>query len=396
MRTEKTVIADEHVRQAYRRGRHYIEILPGDIVTAQARDTADRLKIGLREGPLERPVVVRTDSATAMRRILFRRHPGWAPPKQNVFGEAAKIPHLALVGAGGVGMNIAHIAANNDIAEEIALIDVIPGAAEAIALDLTHSSGINRLDTRFTGGSSMSLLADADVIVVTAGRPRTPGMTRSDLLSINGRMVRSIGQSIANLAPNAVVIVVSNPLDEMTYMMLQSTGFSRDRVLGMAGTLDSARFRAALAEACGVSVADVEGITLGSHGDEMVPIVSRSKVRGRSLDVMLSEAEIATCVQKTVNGGAAVVALKKTGSATLAPAQATIELIDHIRGARVGAVPTSVYLKGEFGISDTVIGVPGVLGKNGVIEIRELTLPEDELSALQQAAALVKARLEAS
>ena len=375
MSIKRTVIADEHVREAHRRGRAYIEILAGDIVTAQAKETADRLNIDLRDGPLERPTVVRTDGATAMRRILYRRHPGWVAPKRNVFSDAAKIRRFALVGAGGVGMNIAQLVANRDIAEAVTLVDVIPGVAEAIALDLTHSAGIHRKNTRFSGGTSMSLIAGADVVVVTAGRPRTPGMTRSDLLGINGRVIRNIGESIASLAPEAVVIVVSNPLDEMTYYLLQSTGFPRDRVLGMAGTSDSSRFRAILAQACGVAFADVEGMTLGSHGDEMVPLVSRAKVRGRALKTMLGEREIAHCIEQTVQGGAAVVALKKTGSATLAPAQATVEIIDHMRGDKAGAVPVSVYLKGEYGITDTVVGVPCVLGKRGLIEIKEFASP---------------------
>jgi malate dehydrogenase len=391
--TNRAVIADEQVLDAYRRGRAHIEVMPGDIITAQARETAGRLNIALREGPLEKPLAVRTDGATAMRRVLFRRSPGWEPPRQTEQRGAVKIPKLALVGAGGVGMNIAHLATNNQIADHIAIIDVLPGAADAVALDLLHSSGVSRSGVQITGGSSMALVADADVVVVTAGRPRTPGMSRADLLTINGRVIQSVGEQIANLAPRAIVIVVSNPLDEMTFKMLRATGFERQRVLGMAGTLDSSRFRYVLAKAANVSVSDVDAITLGSHGDEMVPISSKASIRGRALSAFLDQATIDACCVETINGGAAVVALKKTGSATIAPAHASMELLDHIRGARAGSVPVSVFLDGEYGISDTVVGVPCKLGLSGVVEIVEYNLPNYELQALRVAADAVKARL---
>ena len=390
----RSLIADEHVHDAHRRGRTWIEVMPGDIVTAQAKETADRLNILLRDGPVEKPVVVKTDGATAMRRGLFRRHPGWLAPRKTPNEKARKIGRLALVGAGGVGMNIAHIAANTGLAEEVTLIDMIPGVAEAIALDLSHGAGIHRQNCRFNGGTSMGLVADADVVVVTAGRPRTPGMTRSDLFQINGRVIRSIGETIANLAANAVVIVMSNPLDEMTHVMLEATGFPRERVMGMAGTLDSARFRANLARAAGVAVADVEAITLGSHGDEMVPVVSRARIRGHTLDRYLSREQIDICVEQTIHGGAQIVALKKTGSATLAPAYAVIEMLDHIRGARAGSVPVSIAVDGEYGITETVLGVPCTLGQQGLIAVNELSLSESELQAMQTAAESVRQRLE--
>ena len=394
MATRRSVIADEHVQDAFRRGRKHIEVLPDTIVTAQARETADRLKIELKDGPLEKPHIVRTDGATAMRRVLFRRHPGWEPPRKTDLRSAMKISHLALVGAGGVGMNIAHLAANREMAEHISLIDVVPGAASAMALDLMHSSGVSRSTTRIEGGEHMSLVAGADVVVVTAGRPRTPGMTRADLLTVNGRVINSVGEQIKTLAPNAIVIVVSNPLDEMTWQMLKITGFPRERVLGMAGTLDSSRFRYSLAKAAGVAVTDVQAMTLGSHGEEMVPVASRATIRERSLDVFLSSDQIADCRRETVNGGAAVVALKKTGSATLAPAQSTLELIDHIRGARAGTVPVSVLLDGEYGIEGTVVGVPCHLGLSGVVNIEELSLTHQELIELRAAAMAVRVRLE--
>ncbi|MEJ8570115.1 malate dehydrogenase [Microbaculum marinum] len=392
-RRGRRVIGAEHVSEAHQRGRVVIEVLPGDIVTAQARESAERLKIRLVDGPLEKPAVVRTDGATAMRRTLYRRSPKWVAPRPQHTRNARRVRRLALVGAGGVGANIGHLAANADIADEIVLIDIAPGMAASVALDLNHASGVSRSRSRATGGTELSRVAGAEVIVVTAGRPRTPGMTRADLLDINRRIVRQAGEAIRAHAPDAIVIVVTNPLDEMTVEMLQATGFPRERVLGMAGTLDSSRFRNALALAAGVPVSDVEAITLGSHGDEMAPITSRARIRGRHLDRFLSPDQIAACVKDAVTGGGQVVALRKTGSAVLAPAHASIELIDHIRGARAGAVPASVMLRGEYGIEGVVLGVPCHLGASGLVEVEELDLSEAELAALRAAADAIRARL---
>ena len=391
-----SVIANEQIVDAHRRGRLHVEILPGDIITAQARETAGRLNIKLLDHPVEKSAVPRVDGAVSMRRILYRRHPGWKPPQRRLADYPRTLTRLAVVGIGGVGMNVAHLAANQNIAEEIALIDVLPGLAESTALDLQHTRGSTRSTVRITGGESMSGLADSELVIVTAGQPRTPGMSRADLLSVNGRIVRSIGESIANLAPDSIVIVVSNPLDEMTYLMLQATRFPRERVLGMAGTLDSARFRNALSQAAGVPVADVDAIALGSHGDEMIPVVSKASIRERSVREFLNEEQIDACRKQTVSAGADVVALRKKGSATIAPAHATMELVDYIRGTVAGTVPVSVLLNGEYGIEDTVLGVPCELGRSGVLNIVEMLLSADELSSLQHAAEAVQARQRAN
>ncbi len=393
MNRRSSVIADELVRDAFQRGRLHIDIAPGDIITAQARETADRLGIQLLNKPSEQPVPYRTDGTTAARRVMYRHHPGWEPPTRVPYKRPRKISNLALIGAGGVGSHLIHLVTDRQVASEISLIDILPGAAEAIALDLQHASGITGSGTRLRGGTEMSLAADADVIVVTAGRPRTPGMSRSDLQEVNARVIRGIAESISAIAPNSTVIVVSNPVDEMTSLMLDITGFARARVIGMAGTLDSARFRDALAQAAGVAVEDVSAITLGSHGDEMVPIASKATIRGRPLREFLSDETIEQCRQKTIGAGAAVVSLRKTGSATLAPAHATMELIEHMCGARTGLVPASVRLVGEYGIKDTVLGVPCRLGMSGVVEVTELQLTDTETAELQQAAEAIRARI---
>lgn len=387
------VIGSEHVSDAANRGRRIIEIMPGDIVTAQARESAERLSIALLDGPLERPAVVRADGATAARRTLYRRNPKWLAPSAARVPAGQRLRRVALVGAGGVGSNVAHLLANSDAADEIALIDITPGLAESVALDLNHASGITRTRTVASGGTELSAVAGAQVIVVSAGRPRTPGMTRAALLDVNRRIIRATAEAIRVNAQNAVVIVVTNPLDEMTVEMLRATGFPRAQVLGMAGTLDSSRFRRALAEQAGVAVSDVEAIALGSHGDEMAPIVSGSKIRGRPVTDFLSAEAIAHCVTDAVTGGGQVVALRKTGSAVLAPAHAIVEVIDHMRGARAGTVPASVMLEGEYGIEGVVLGVPCHLGLGGLIEVVELSLSTAEHLQLKTAADAIRERL---
>ncbi len=393
MNPRRTVIAEEQVRDAFQRGRLSINLKSGDIVTAQAQDTAARLNIKLLDQPLESPPPIQTDGTTAARRVLYRRHPGWTPPKPDIRASTKTLTKLALIGAGGVGTHLAHLAANQQIAEHISIIDILPGAAKALALDLQHASGITGSNTRLDGGTSLNLADDAEVVVVTAGRPRTPGMDRSDLHQINARVIQGIGETLATSAPTAVVIVVSNPVDEMTSVMLDATGFAREQVIGMAGTLDGARFRAALARAAGVPVADVSAMTLGSHGSEMVPIASRASIRERPLSEFLTEQTIEQCRQTTIDGGAAVVRLRKTGSATLAPAHATLELIQYMCGYRNGTVSASVRLQGEYGITDSVVAVPCKLAGHGIAEVVELTLSDAELTELRRAAAAIRNRL---
>ena len=393
MANPRRVIGSDAVEEALRRGRIVFEVLPGDIVTALARETAERVGIALVDGPAERPQPPRTDGAVSMRRVLYRRSPKWVAPSRAP-RDARKLGKLALIGAGGVGGNVAHLAAMADIASEIALIDIAPGLAAATALDLNHTSGITGARARCVGGESLDLVAGAEVIVVTAGSARRPGMSRADLIDVNARVIRQAAEAVRAAAPNAVVIVVTNPLDEMTVEMLRATGFPREQVLGMAGTLDSSRFRNALAMSAGVSPADVEAFALGSHGDEMAPITSRARIKGRALGLFLSPEQIEACVQDAIAGGGQVVELKKSGSATIAPAHASIELIDHIRGARTGPVPVSVMLQGEYGIDGVVLGVPAHLGAGGLVEVEELRLTASERAALNDAADAIRKRLD--
>ena len=387
------VVGSELIEDARQRGRIVFELLPGDIITDIARETAARIGIRLVEGPIETPAPLRSDGNTTLRHALYRRSAKWVAPARDKQPKARRFRKLALIGAGGVGSNIAHLAANADMADEIVLIDIAPGLAAATALDLNHTSGITGTSARCSGSQELGAVTGADVVVVTAGRARSPGMTRADLIETNKRVIHSAAEAIRTQAPNAIVIVVTNPLDEMTVEMLRATGFPRERVLGMAGTLDSSRFRNALATSAGVTPADVQAITLGSHGDEMAPIPSLARIKGQPLNKFLDPAAIADCVKDAITGGGQVVALKKSGSATIAPAHATVELLDHIRGARIGPIPVSVMLDGEYGITGVVLGIPAHLGASGLVAVEELRLSADETAALQTAAAAIRTRL---
>jgi malate dehydrogenase len=387
------VVGEQDVIEVWRQGRRRIHVLETTLVTHQARDAAGRLGVTIVPGPPEQAFVAAPDGSTAVRRVLYRSNPRWVPSRPAAGVDPVSFGRLVVVGAGGVGANTAHLAANASMATEIVLVDVVPGVAEATALDLEHASGVTGSTSRVSGGTDLSLAEGSDVVVITAGRPRTPGMSRSDLATVNGRVVRQVAEAVRDHAPGAVVVVVTNPLDEMTMEVHRATGFPPERVLGMAGTLDSSRFRRSLARAAGVDPRDVDALALGSHGDEMVPVTSLARIKGRPIGEVLSAERIDACVRETVAGGSQVVALRRTGSATMAPAHATVEVLDALRGARAGAVPVSVMLGGEYGIDGIVVGVPCRLGPRGVVEIVELPLADDELTALRRAAGAVAARV---
>jgi len=393
MADSKQIIGVEQVELARSRQQTQIEISDSDIVTDLAHESAARLNIEIVVGPQSKPEIPSTDSATRTQRELFRRSPKWVAPKITSNPTALPLSKLALIGAGGVGSNIAHLAANTNMAEQISLVDIVPGLASSTALDLQHASGITGSQSNVEGGTEFELIADAQVVVVSAGKPRTPGMSRSDLITINSRVIQASSDAIMRFAPDAIVIVVTNPLDEMTTQMLRATEFPRERVLGMAGTLDSSRFRRAIASAANCHTNEVQAVTLGSHGDEMVPLTSLARIKGRSIDAFLDEEQIEACVQEAIHGGGSVVAMRKTGSATLAPAHAVLEIIDHLRGARTGWVPVSIMLEGEFGIHDVVLGVPAHLDSSGVNAVVEVPLTDVEHAMMTNAATAIQKRL---
>lgn len=386
------VVGEEDVRDALRRGHRKLVIPEDAVVTPQALDSVERLGLTIQRGAPE-PSPIGTDRGRAIQRTLYRRSPRWVASDRPRGLRPTRFGRLGFVGAGGVGATAAHLAAMANMADEVVLIDIVPGVAESIALDLEHASGVTGAPTRGRGGTSLDLVAGCDAVVVTAGRPRTPGMDRSALLEVNGNVIRGAAEAVAQYAPDAVVIVVTNPLDEMTHEFWAAAGMPARQVIGMAGTLDSSRFRHEVALAAGVGPRDVEAVTLGSHGAEMVPVISTAKVRGKPLVDVLAPEQIDACVKATIEGGAAVVRLRRTGSATIAPAHATVELLDAIRGAQAGPVPVSAMLEGEYGLEGLFLGVPAVLGRDGVIEVVEQRLSESELRGLRAAATAIEERL---
>lgn len=297
---------------------------------------------------------------------------------------------LTVIGAGNVGATTAHLAAIQGIAREIVLLDIAEGIPQGKALDIAESLPILGQDCRVVGTNSYQDTADSDIVVITAGVPRKPGMSRDDLLTTNAGIVKSCAEQAFAYSPHAFYIVVSNPLDVMTYLTLKVTGLPRTRVVGMAGVLDTARFRTFIALELGVSVSDVSAMVLGGHGDSMVPLVRYTTVAGVPLLELLPQERIEALVQRTREGGAEIVAYLKTGSAYYAPAAAVVQMIAAVIGDRKQILPCAVFLEGEYGLSEVVCGVPVKLGRAGVEEIFQLELTDPEREALHRSAADVR------
>lgn len=302
---------------------------------------------------------------------------------------------LSIIGAGAVGTSCAHWALAKRVAEEIYLFDIVPGLAQGKALDLAQSSPLFGYSGKIVGTEDFSLLKDSDVVIITAGKPRTPGMSREDLLKVNAEIVKSCAEKIKKYAPQSIVIVVSNPLDAMVYVAHKVTGFPRERVIGMAGVLDSARYRYFIAEALGVSPRDVQALVMGVHGDLMIPLVRLANVGGIPLTELLPPEKIQEIVERTKYGGGEIVNLLKTGSAFTTPGLATIEMAESILRDEKRVLSCSVLLKGEYGISDVFLGVPVVLGKKGVEKIIEISLTDEEKELFSRCARACKELIDA-
>ncbi len=301
---------------------------------------------------------------------------------------------IAVVGAGHVGATSAHLIAREELAREVVLLDVEAGIARGKGLDLAESSPVERFGTRILGSGDASDLAGSHLVVITAGIARKPGMSREDLLATNAGIVRSVSEDVARHAPEAIVIVVTNPLDTMAYVALKATGFPAARVTGMAGILDSSRFRYFIADELDVSVEDVTAFVLGGHGDEMVPLPRYSSVAGIPITELMDGSTIDRLVQRTRNGGAEIVGYLKAGSAYYAPAAAVAEMAVAIVRHKKRILPCAAYLTGQYGVSDLFMGVPAKLGSRGVEEIIEIGLTPDEAAAFQASAEAVRASVE--
>jgi malate dehydrogenase len=296
---------------------------------------------------------------------------------------------VTVVGAGNVGATAAQRLAEKQIAD-VVLVDIIEGVPQGKALDLTQAAAIEKHDCHVTGANAYDATAGSNIVIITAGIPRKPGMSRDDLISTNAGIVKGVTQEVASRSPEAVLIIVSNPLDAMCHVAFDACGFPKERVVGMAGVLDSARFRAFIAMELNVSVENTHAFVLGGHGDTMVPLPRYSTVAGIPITELMSADRIEALVERTRNGGAEIVGLLKTGSAFYAPASAAVEMAESILKDKKKILPCAAYLQGEYGINDLFIGVPVKLGAKGVEEIIEITLMEQEKQALQKSAAAVQ------
>lgn len=301
---------------------------------------------------------------------------------------------LTIVGAGFVGSTAAHWAAQKELGD-VVLVDINEGAAQGKALDLFEASPVDGFDARVTGTANYADTKDSDVVIITAGLPRKPGMSRDDLLQTNAKIMKTVCQNIKETSPNSTVIVVSNPLDAMAFVAKETLGFPKNRVIGMAGILDSARFRAFLAEETGISVKDIQAFVLGGHGDTMVPMPRHVSIGGVPLTEMLPKERIDALVDRTRKGGAEIVGLLKTGSAYYAPSLSAVEMAEAILKDQQRILPCAAFLEGEYGVNGLFVGVLCQLGGNGLEKVIELKLNDEEQAGLNNSIEAVKGLVDA-
>ena len=297
---------------------------------------------------------------------------------------------ISVVGAGHVGEMTAVRIAEKGLARKVVLIDIVEGIPQGKGLDMFESSPIEGFDCEIIGTNGYDESQDSDIVVITAGVPRKPGMSRDDLLKINSKIVKSVTEEISTHSPKSIIIIVSNPLDVMAYVVLKVSGFESNRVIGMAGILDTARYRSFIAMEIGVSVRDIQAMVLGGHGDTMVPLPRYTTVSGIPINQFLSDSQIDAIVERTRFGGGEIVKHLKTGSAYYAPSSSVVEMIDSIVNDKKRILPCAAWLTGEYGIDGAYVGVPVKLGSNGIEEIIKIDLQESEISDLQKSAAHVK------
>lgn len=299
---------------------------------------------------------------------------------------------VTVVGSGFVGATTTMRVAQKGMADQVVMVDIVEGLPQGLALDMNQSSPLEGFEPVVRGTNDYADTTGSDVVVITAGLPRQPGMSRMDLLEKNAGIIAQVSEQVRNTSPEAVVIVVSNPLDEMTFLAARATGFPKERVMGMAGTLDSARLRYFIAQELGVSPVAVEAMTLGSHGESMVPLPGRATVEGKPLRELVDEETLERLYKRTRDAGAEIVQYLKKGSAYYAPSAAVAQMVEAIVTDSSEVLPACVWATGQYGISDVFVGLPARLGRGGVEEIVELPLEGDELAALRQAAEGIRER----
>jgi malate dehydrogenase len=299
---------------------------------------------------------------------------------------------VTVVGAGNVGSNTARRIAEKDLADEVVMTDIVEGLPQGLALDINQSAPVEGFGARVIGSNDYSDTVGSDVAVITAGLPRKPGMSRMDLLDKNAEIVGGVTEQLVRYSPDAIIIVVSNPLDEMTYLASLVSGFPKHRVMGMAGVLDSSRLRFFVAEKLGVPPASVEAITLGSHGDQMVALPRHATVEGKPLPELVDDQTLEELFARTRDAGAEIVGYLKKGSAFYAPSSSAAAMVNSILADAGDVHPTCAWTTGQYGVSDVYLGVPAKLGRDGVTEIVELEISEDERSQLRAAADAIRTK----
>lgn len=297
---------------------------------------------------------------------------------------------ITVVGAGNVGATTAQRLAEKELARTVVMVDVAEGIPQGKGLDQWESAPIEGFDSRIIGTNSYEETAGSDIVVITAGIARKPGMSRDDLLNTNAGIVKQVSEQVKKTSPNSILIIVSNPLDVMSYVAMKTTGFPRERVLGMAGVLDTARYRSFLAEAANVSVRDIQAMVLGGHGDTMVPLISYTSVSGIPITQLISKEKLDAIVARTRTGGGEIVKHLKTGSAYYAPSAAAVQMCEAIARDQKRILPCAAWLQGEYGLRDLFLGVPCKLGRAGLEKIYEVELTADERTALEMSAEAVR------
>jgi len=302
---------------------------------------------------------------------------------------------ITVVGAGNVGATTAQRIAEKELARSVVMVDVVEGIPQGKALDQWQSAPIEGFDSRVIGSNGYDETSGSDLVIITAGIARKPGMSRDDLLNTNAGIVKDVAEQIKRSSPNAIIIVVSNPLDVMCYVAKQVTGFPRERVIGMAGVLDTARYRAFLAEALDVSVRDIQAMVLGGHGDTMVPLISYTTVSGIPVTQLLERSQLDAIVDRTRNGGAEIVKYLKTGSAYYAPSSGAVQMAEAIVRDQKRILPCAAWLEGEYGMKGVYLGVPCKLGRRGLEKVLDVQLTADERAALAKSAEAVREPMKA-
>lgn len=419
-----SVITAEHIERVGSR----LVIAKGDVVTPLARDRARELNVTIEVGdvssarpgaaiaapapqtparpaaaavvrlekpsrPVEAPTQLGAFSGALYRRGALLPREMQPTPGEQVQSGADGRPKAAVIGAGHVGATTALRLVETSLFSKVTMVDIQPGLAEGLALDMWHSAGLRGFDTRVEGSQELSALAGADYIVMTAGRPRKPGMSRTDLTGVNAEIIRAVATGIRQFAPQAVVVVVTNPLEEMTELMTRATGFPASRVLGMAGVLDSARFCALVALTGIAKPGQVEALALGSHGPEMVIPLSLATAAGQPLEAQLPADRLAAIVERARDSGAEVVGLLKTGSAYYAPAESAAAMVRSMVSGENRIIAACVRSGGAYSLPDTRVGLPVRLGRQGVAQIIELPLRQNEREALKKAAESIANRI---